>query len=140
MSEDETRTIEIMALADNIRDLKHEVKARAKPEHLATLMWAVATDITIIHSVRWVREEVANSMIYKQYHYIAENGGELLTKCRDLHEEMDRLFPNVPERYTIRLFVMQYLVDPKMGAKVLLDKLFYLVSEAEALGEGDWET
>lgn len=120
------RATKIMALVDDLRKLKNEAYSTAKEGWLPTLLWALAVDVTTIHSVRWVRNDVANSMIYKQYHYIAKDGGELLTKCRELHDTMNTLFSITPERYTARYIVMKYIIDMNYNPNTLFEDLMKL--------------
>lgn len=140
MSEDMLkRNGEIVSLVIEIRELKREAKHIPDLKHFPTLLWAMATDLTTIHSLRWTRDEMVKSMIYKQYHYIASNT-TIPTKLREIHEKMDLLFPNVPDRYTARLFVMQYLTDPDIDSGILYDNLFHIKDASDRLISGQWLT
>lgn len=133
------RNSEILALVIEIRELKREAKLIPDLKHFPTLLWAMAVDITTIHSVRWARDEVPNSMVYKQYHYIAPNT-TISIKLREIHDKMNELFDNVPDRYTARLFVMQYLTDPDIDSEVLYDNLFHIEDASFRLISGQWLT
>jgi hypothetical protein len=127
----------IINLVKEIRELKHTLGWSAKKGHLATAMWAVAVDVTTAGSLRWTRDDMANKVVYKQYKHIVFDV-KLFDKCKDIHRQMDILFPNVPDRYSARLFVMQYLVDPNMDSRMLESNLFYIKETNEKLEKNAW--
>jgi hypothetical protein len=127
----------IINLVKEIRELKHVVGWSAKKGHLATAMWAVAVDVTTAGSLRWTRDDMANTMVYRQYAYIMSEHG-IFSKCKELHRKINDIFPNVPDRYSARLFVMQYLVDPNMDSRMLESNLFYVKETNEKLEKNVW--
>ena len=113
----------IKALVDDIKRLKSEAINTAKIGYLSTLLWAIAVDITTIDSVRWERHGISERVITKEYNLIAPNSYSIITRCRTLHEQTNTLFPTVPDRYTARFIVMQYIICPEIESDEIVERL-----------------
>jgi hypothetical protein len=125
------RAKKIMSLVDDLRALKNEAYSTALEGNLPTVLWSLAVDITTIHSVRWVRGVIGESMIFKHYLYLAPTSEEFLTKSRTLHDTMNTLFPNTPERYTARFIVMKYIINMMESPNAMFEDLMKLKYEVD---------
>jgi hypothetical protein len=133
MSEDtkNIRAMRIQTFIDDLRNLKNNAYSTAKEGYLPTLLWSLATDITVIDSVRWRREGISETMLYKHYRYIAPDSIALIATCREFHERMNILFPNLPERYTVRYIVMKYIINMNENPNTVFEDLMKLKYEVD---------
>jgi hypothetical protein len=116
------RAYHIQTLVDDLRGLKNEAYETHREGYLPTLLWSLATDITNIDSVRWGRG-VNEFQLAKAYRFNAPDSLAVLSKCRMLHERMNEIFPNVPERYTARYIVMKYIINMDYNPNTLFEDL-----------------
>ena len=130
-------TTDIENLCLELSQLKQDVRQFAGPDYLGTVTWMVAVDATIVRTNRWSNEN--DFSVFKEYAQTT-NHGPLFSECLIVHDLMNKCFPNVPDRYNVRLIAMQYLTDPLMNSSQLYTILTNLTHYIEKLNTSEWGT